>query len=49
MAQLLKTKLNLNYIEDFNAYRAVKTLASVIKSNKLILFRKITVVYNKNH
>jgi len=41
MAQLLKTKMNLNYIEDFITYRAVKTLASVIKSNKSMLFREI--------
>jgi hypothetical protein len=49
MAQPWKTKLNLNCIEDFIAYRAVKTLASVIKSNKLMLFMEITVVCSKNH
>jgi hypothetical protein len=49
MAQLLETQLNLNCIEDGIAYRAVKTLASVIKNNKLMLFREITVVCSKNH
>jgi hypothetical protein len=49
MAQLLKTKLNLNCIEDFIASRPAETRASVIKSNKLMLFMEITVVCSKNH